>query len=61
MEPNPEPYLKEPYPLTSKQVENKEEREKKAKLEANKAKFEAFITQFKGGEGKKCLKEVLKG
>ena len=48
----PEPYLKEPYPLTLQQVENKEEREKKAKLEANKAKFEAFITQFKGGEGK---------
>ena len=48
----PEPYLKEPYPLTSKQVENKEAREKSAKLQANKAKFEAFITQFKGGEGK---------
>ena len=49
----PEPYVKEPYPITAAEFREREEREARLKEERMKAQFAAFvenIRQKKGGE-----------
>lgn len=43
----PEPYTKEPYPITEAELRAKEEREAKAKEERLKAEFTAFIERMR--------------
>ncbi len=42
----PEPYTKEPYPITEAELRAKEEREAKAKEERLKAEFTAFVERM---------------
>ena len=51
----PEPYLKEPYPITTAEVREREEREARLKQEKMKAAFAAFAEQIR----KKMSKETL--
>ena len=44
----PEPYTKEPYPITEAELREKEEREAKAKEERLKAEFTAFVERMRG-------------
>ena len=43
----PEPYLKEPYPITVAEAKERQEREAKAKQERMKAQFAAFVEQMR--------------
>lgn len=43
----PEPYAKEPYPITALEVREREEREAKLKQERFKAEFAMFVEQLK--------------
>ena len=43
----PEPYLKEPYPITAAEAREREEREARAKEERLKAEFAAFAEQMR--------------
>ena len=43
----PEPYVKEPYPITAAEVKAREEREARAKEERLKAEFAAFAEQIR--------------
>jgi hypothetical protein len=43
----PEPYVKEPYPITAEEVRNREEREVRKKEERLKAEFAAFAEQMR--------------
>ena len=43
----PEPYVKEPYPITASEVRAREEREARAKEERLKAEFAAFAEQIR--------------
>ena len=43
----PEPYVKEPYPITAAEVKEREEREARAKEERLKAEFAAFAQQIR--------------
>ena len=43
----PEPYVKEPYPITASEVKAREEREARAKEERLKAEFAAFAEQIR--------------
>ena len=43
----PEPYVKEPYPITVSEVKAREEREARAKEERLKAEFAAFAEQIR--------------
>jgi hypothetical protein len=42
----PEPYVKEPYPITAAEVREREEREARAKEERLKAEFAYFVEQM---------------
>ena len=44
----PEPYTKEPYPITKAELREREEREAKAKEERLKVKFTAFVERMRG-------------
>lgn len=43
----PEPYAKEPYPITAMEIREREEREAKQKEERLKAEFAAFVESMK--------------
>ena len=43
----PEPYIKEPYPLTAAEVREREEREARKKEERLKAEFAAFVERLR--------------
>ena len=43
----PEPYVKEPYPITASEVKSREEREARLKEERLKAEFAAFAEQIR--------------
>ena len=43
----PEPYVKEPYPITATEVREREERETRVKEERLKAEFAAFAEQIR--------------
>lgn len=43
----PEPYVKEPYPITAEEVREREEREARKKEERLKAEFAAFAEQIR--------------
>ena len=43
----PEPYVKEPYPITATEVREREEREARAKEERLKAEFAAFAERMR--------------
>jgi hypothetical protein len=43
----PEPYLKEPYPITAEEVREREEREARVREERMKAAFAAFAEQIR--------------
>ncbi len=43
----PEPYVKEPYPITASEVKEREEREARAKEERLKAEFAMFAAQIR--------------
>ena len=43
----PEPYVKEPYPITAGEVKEREERDARAKEERLKAEFAAFAQQIR--------------
>lgn len=43
----PEPYVKEPYPITAAEVREREEREARAKEERLKAEFAAFAERMR--------------
>jgi hypothetical protein len=43
----PEPYVKEPYPITASEVKEREERAARAKEERLKAEFAAFAEQIR--------------
>ena len=43
----PEPYIKEPYPLTAAEVREREEREARKKEERLKAEFAAFVERMR--------------
>lgn len=43
----PEPYVKEPYPITAAEVKAREEREARKKEERLKAEFAAFVEQMR--------------
>lgn len=43
----PEPYVKEPYPITAADVRERQEREAKAKQERMKAQFAAFVENMR--------------
>lgn len=51
----PEPYVKEPYPITAAEVREREERERKKKVERLKAEFARFAEQIQ----KKMSQETL--
>ena len=51
----PEPYIKEPFPITAAEVREREEREARKKEERMKAAFAAFAEQIR----KKMSKETL--
>ena len=51
----PEPYVKEPFPITAAEVREREEREARKKEERMKAAFAAFAEQIR----KKMSKETL--
>ena len=44
----PEPYLKEPYPITEAEVRERQEREARKKEEMLKAEFAAFVERLRG-------------
>ena len=50
----PEPYVKEPYPITAAEVREREEREARKKAERLKAEFALFVEQMR----KKMPKEA---
>jgi hypothetical protein len=43
----PEPYCKEPYPITATEIREREEREARLKQERIKAEFEAFVGRMR--------------
>lgn len=43
----PEPYIKEPYPITEAELREREEREAKARAERLKAEFTAFVERMR--------------
>jgi hypothetical protein len=43
----PEPYVKEPYPITAAEVKEREERDARQKEERLKAEFAAFAEQIR--------------
>jgi hypothetical protein len=53
----PEPYVKEPYPITAADVREREEREARKKEERLKAEFALFVEQMR----KKMPKEAHPG
>ena len=44
----PEPYTKEPYPITEAELREREKREAKANEERLKAEFTAFVERMRG-------------
>lgn len=55
----PEPYVKEPYPITAAEVREREEREARIKEERLKAEFAYFVEQMQ--KRKKMSKETHPG
>lgn len=53
----PEPYAKEPYPITAADVREREEREARAKQERMKAQFAAFVEQMRNKMPAEALPE----
>ena len=53
----PEPYLKEPYPITAADVRERQEREAREKQERMKAQFAAFVEQMRNKMPTEALPE----
>ena len=53
----PEPYLKEPYPITEKDVREREERERREKYE----RMKAYVSQWAGEQNRKNAGKEVRG